>query len=683
MRQQTSYLFISLVMLFSAGFSESNTKNDSLTLLFNNSSRADTIRLQAIQDVAWTYITSNPDSAIVFAQKELQLAKDKQSRKWQAKASIVIGIALQYKDDFPKALEYQLAALKICEDIGYKKGIANALNNIGNVYNVGLNDYPKALEFYTRSLKLYEEAGNRPGIAPCLSNIGNMYRELKDYSKALDFHFRGLKMSEELGDKLNIANEFNNIGIVYDKLPDYPKALDYHLKSLKLMEEMNNKRGIANSLGNISEVYMNQKQYQAAFPYVTKAIQLCRELGDLSGEREWQLCIFEYYRGTNNPVKALENYERYILLKDSLFKGETKKQITRKEMNYEFEKKEGLARAAQDIKDAHEKDEKQKQRVILYAVLGGLLLVIISAFFLYNRFRITQRQKSVIEKQKHLVDQKNGELNQQNEEIVAQRDEIEHQKHLIEEHQKEMIDSITYAKRIQDAILPPIELIKERLPKSFVLFKPKDIVAGDFYWMEQIDETVLIAAADCTGHGVPGAMVSVVCSNALNRAVKEFHLSDTGAILDKVTDLVLETFEKSAADVKDGMDISLLSINKATREIHWSGANNPLWYFSKTELREITADKQPIGKSDHRKLFTTHTINYEEEMTFYLFTDGFADQFGGPKGKKYKYKPFQESLSATLNLEPEEQQIALNTAFENWKGSLEQVDDVCLIGIRL
>lgn len=254
---------------------------------------------------------------------------------------------------------------------------------------------------------------------------------------------------------------------------------------------------------------------------------------------------------------------------------------------------------------------------------------------------------------------------------------------IILEKRKEITDSINYAKRIQEAILPPSTLIENKLPNTFVLYKPKDIVAGDFYWMEEINDCLLIAAADCTGHGVPGAMVSVVCSNALNRAVKEFHLSDTGVILDKVTDLVLETFEKSVSEVKDGMDISLLSINKLNKKIQWSGANNPLWYFEHEVLNEITADKQPIGKSDHRKPFTTHLVEYKSDTTFYLFTDGYADQFGGPKGKKFKYKQLMELLSKNHKKEPLEQQTILNTAFANWKGDLEQVDDVCIIGIKL
>ena len=269
-------------------------------------------------------------------------------------------------------------------------------------------------------------------------------------------------------------------------------------------------------------------------------------------------------------------------------------------------------------------------------------------------------------------------------------------KKIVEEHQKDIIDSITYAKRLQDAILPPTKFINQYVPENFVLYKPKDIVAGDFYWAESVGDLFFIAAADSTGHGVPGAMVSVVCSNALNRTLKEFKETETGKILDKTRDLVVETFEKSANEVKDGMDISLLCIDKKNNTVCWSGANNPLWYICSAnekavsssavenrQLVEVKADKQPIGKTDNQTKFTSHKLNCATGTIFYLFTDGYADQFGGPNGKKFKYKAFGELLLKNVNLSMEEQSSALDKAFEDWKGNLEQVDDVCVIGIKL
>ncbi|MCD6017704.1 MAG: protein serine/threonine phosphatase [Bacteroidetes bacterium] len=322
-----------------------------------------------------------------------------------------------------------------------------------------------------------------------------------------------------------------------------------------------------------------------------------------------------------------------------------------------------------NAKDMELSDSKQ---TIIYFTL------IIMVFFLLVFFVIRSN---------YLRKQTNKTLLQQKEIIETQKTEVENQKHLVEEKQKEIIDSISYARRLQEAILPPREFLNTYVPDNFIYYKPKDLVAGDFYWAESIGDLFFIAAADSTGHGVPGAMVSVVCSNALNRTVKEFGLTETGKILDKTRDLVVQTFEKSTSEVKDGMDISLLCIDSKNKKITWSGANNPLWYISPLDgdviLKQIKADKQPIGKTDYPKPFTTHEIEYKTNTTFYLFTDGFADQFGGPDGKKFKYKQFSELLINNQTLSLPEQSDFLNGVFENWKKDLEQVDDVCVIGVRV
>lgn len=256
----------------------------------------------------------------------------------------------------------------------------------------------------------------------------------------------------------------------------------------------------------------------------------------------------------------------------------------------------------------------------------------------------------------------------------------------VEEKNKEITDSINYAKRLQEAIFPSVDFISDQLPSNFVLYRPKDIIAGDFYWAEQIDDTFLLAVADCTGHGVPGALVSVVCCNALNRCIKEFHLKDPGEILDKTRLLVLESFSKKGEQIKDGMDISLLSICNGT--FKWAGANNPLWQLRPNsshsfDVTEIKANRQSIGYNEHPEAFVTHEVSIQKGDLLYLFTDGFADQFGGPKGKKFKYKPFQELLVSNAQLPLQEQKAVIETTFLTWKGELEQIDDLCVIGLRI
>ncbi|MBS1637420.1 MAG: SpoIIE family protein phosphatase [Bacteroidetes bacterium] len=257
--------------------------------------------------------------------------------------------------------------------------------------------------------------------------------------------------------------------------------------------------------------------------------------------------------------------------------------------------------------------------------------------------------------------------------------------HEVEEKQREITDSISYAKRIQQALIPPMSFIHKFLPGTFVYYQPKDIVAGDFYWAEAVEDTFLIAAADCTGHGVPGAMVSVVCSNALNRSIKEFGLEDPGLILDKTRELVLETFIKGGEDIKDGMDISLASFTKAgsQTEVVWAGANNPLWYIQNGTFHEIKANKQPIGKSDFPTPFTSHRLLLNRGDQLFLFTDGYADQFGGEKGKKFRYRQMEDLLTSIRNHTPQAQLDTVKSVMDTWKGPLEQVDDICVIGITL
>ncbi len=334
---------------------------------------------------------------------------------------------------------------------------------------------------------------------------------------------------------------------------------------------------------------------------------------------------------------------------------------------------------------------------VLYII--GFIIVVYSAI----RLSIQRVKKQNI-RLEGIVEERTKEVVAQKAEAEKQRDIAEHQKELIEEKNKEILDSISYAKRLQEAILPPEKFVKQNLPNSFVYYKPKDIVAGDFYWMEKVgEEEVFFAAADCTGHGVPGAMVSVVCSNAMDRSVKEFKITNTGNVLDKVTDLVIETFEKSEDEVKDGMDIALCkmkySADKESATIEFAGANNPFWVVTRrscinegeeanmeiggTFLHEIKPTKQPVGQYDKRVPFQSHTITLQKGEVFYLFTDGYADQFGGPRGKKYKYKPFKRFLISMFDQSMNDQANLLNKEFNAWKGDFEQVDDVCVIGVRV
>lgn len=306
------------------------------------------------------------------------------------------------------------------------------------------------------------------------------------------------------------------------------------------------------------------------------------------------------------------------------------------------------------------KIEKQKSIIWLSAIF--LVIVTFLGGLAYRSYRLKNKANILISKQKEKI-------------------EVQHE--VLEEQHREITDSINYAKRIQDAILPPLKLVRGYMPDSFILYQPKDIIAGDFYWMEGINKLIIFAAADCTGHGVPGAMVSVVCHNAMNRAVREFKLVEPDEILNKTREIVLETFEKSDEDVRDGMDIALCTINTESNKLSFAGANNGLYFIRNGEINQIKPDKQPIGKFDDAKPFSKQEIQLEKGDVLYTFSDGYADQFGGPKGKKFMYKPFRELLLSIHQKPMDDQHNILMDTFENWRGSIEQIDDVCIIGVRI
>jgi ligand-binding sensor domain-containing protein/serine phosphatase RsbU (regulator of sigma subunit) len=325
--------------------------------------------------------------------------------------------------------------------------------------------------------------------------------------------------------------------------------------------------------------------------------------------------------------------------------------------------------------------------------IAGILLVF--GFVRWRTTKLKQRQKE-LETEVELATE---EIRQQKTEAEYQRDfaqkehqEAERQRHIVVEKNTEILDSIQYTKRLQDAILPSVKLVKEYFEESFILFRPKDIVSGDFYWLNSIptgeegkDNLIMFAAADCTGHGVPGAMVSVVCANALNKSVNELGKTDPADILNTTRELVIDTFSKSGDDVKDGMDISLCVLNEGTKTLHWAGANNPLWIVREdlNEIEVIKADKQPIGTYGESKPFTSHSIKINVGDNIYMFSDGYTDQFGGERGKKMKSVKFKKLLLEHRNENMEEQKKALEQAFEEWKGDLEQIDDVCVIGVKI
>lgn len=561
---------------------------------------------------------------------------------------------------YSESIESYIKASNYSKKAGDKSAVARAEANIGIVLRK-IKKNREALDYFGRSLEYFK--GKHAYFEMVLTtNIGICYLNLNVNDTGLIYEKAAYKLM--LDNKLDDSNVYGNLGLAYVKNNDYKKAEELVSKCLERKRKENNDSStIAVWCENLGDIYLNTGRYKEAVKLLEEAVGWFGENKYLHESTYAFSSLVEAYEKNNDIKNAFKYHKILASVKDSIYNTENSKQINELKEKYQTEKKEAeikLLTADKALQD----EALKKDRAII--ISGSVLVVIILIFSIFVYRNYIQKKKI-------------------NEELVSKNQTIAEQKELVEEKQREIIDSIGYAKRLQQAILPPQNLIRQHLPESFVYYAPKDIIAGDFYWMHHQGDTTFFAVADCTGHGVPGAMVSIVCASALDRTVKEFKITEPGKILDKVVELVIETFEKSESEVKDGMDISFISLIKKDKEtiIKWAGANNPLWYLKNGGLEEIKADKQPIGKSDHLQPFTTHTLELSKGDSVYLFTDGYADQFGGPKGKKFKYKQLQDVILANQNKSLSDQKAVLEKTFSDWKGKLEQIDDVCVVGIRV
>lgn len=678
-------------------------------------------------------VNGNLKKAHEFYQKSLQIEIRYQNKYGIATVYNNIGFLCRQEGNIEKAIDYYHRALNIHIELNFQNGIAVGYNNLAFVFD-SQGEIDNATKYYKKALSIYTQIDDLEGMAIAYGNLAAIYSKFGDpecqlsFDKclkngeilAIEYLKKAIELHQKTGNKSLLAGSLNHIGGLYYEIGDpecnqdsiscialaKKKALDNFILALNIRLQQQDHQGLSQSYVSLGNFYFKEGNINQSLQYGLLAIETAKKSQSPERILDASLLLKKVYESKKNYRDALIMYEQYITLRDSIHNDANRQNTIRKTFQLEYEvqaKKDSLDNLAkmQRIQLENELKVKQQQYYI-YGGLIGFILMLLIALISFRAYRQKQKANIEIQEQKNAVEEKSEIINLQ--------------KKVVEEKQKEIVESINYAKRIQEAILPANEFVQKHLKESFILYQPKDIVAGDFYWAEYIhdedSELFFIAAADSTGHGVPGALVSVVCSTALNRAIKEFKLRDTAKILDKTRELVLETFEKSNTEVKDGMDISLICFNKTLQKIFWSGANNNLWYIWNKELIVVNADKQPIGKSEHQSNFTQHEIPFQNNTIFYLFTDGFADQFGIDtknkeklriiinsenssleeknnanqtlqKGKKFRYKKLQELL---LDISQEDlliQHQKLNLIFNEWKGDLEQVDDVCIIGIRI
>ncbi len=647
-----------------------NRQIDSLTILLKTD-KADTIKVNDLNHLSHEfYSISNYEQALYYAQEAKELASKLNFTKGLGILYNTIGDIYWYKGNLTLSTDNYFNALKIFEKLNDKKYIADCNRNVGWVYFDDGN-YGKAFNYYNASLAINQKLNRKKDIAGNYSDLGILFYFQKNNTKALDYYFKALKIEEELGLKEGIAGAFVNISNIYKDQNEFSKSLDYLFKSLKISKGIDNKTGIAYAFGNIGIVYGKTGKFKEAEQYLKKAISLDDTIGNLENLMKSEDALSWLYETTGRFKLALIHFKKSIALKDTIFSQENKKQLIRKEMNYEFDKKETATKAEHDKEMAVAEAEKKKQKIIIWSVIAGLLLVIVFAGFVFRSLRITRRQKNIIELQKNEVDK---------------------QKEIVEKQKEKIVDSITYAQRIQQSILMEESEIQKYLPECFIYFQPKDIVSGDFYWCSKVNDKIIIAAVDCTGHGVPGAFMSMIGNTLLNQIVNEKHITKPSEILHYLNLGVYEALhqKKDGALSDDGMDTAVCCIDYKNNELQYAGQNS-LYILSDGKIEVIKGDIYGIGGGGMiaklhdplKKVFANHVIPMKESMSIYLSTDGFMDQFGGSDRKKFGAQKFKDLLLSNQHLNMQKQKELISSAYAEWKGKTVQIDDVLVIGIRI
>lgn len=617
------------------------------------------------------YYKGNVVGAADYARQELahrELAGDKNG---MINCLVSLGLISRNQGNIPSALEYYNRALKISEEIGETEIKPTIFLNIAVIY-MDQGYLKEAQEFNFKALKITEDAGFRIGV---FNNIAMVYSSQGDSANALLYYKKCIEVYNQTGNKNGIAFTYNNIGGVYHVMGDTKKAIDYFNKALNIYQQTGHEIGLALSMTNLGGIYVFEKNYGKAESFLNQSMQVFKKRGDAGSIGNVAASLFRLYKATGDYKKALDNYELYIQMRDSTDNLETQKATIQQQAQYEYDKQKAVEdekhAAELKLQEAKAESEKKRQNNIIVSVSIVLVLVGVFSFLLYKRFRTTQKQKRIIEEQKK--------------EVELQKEVVETQKHLIEEKHKEITDSINYAERIQRSFLATEEHLNKYLNDYFILFKPKDVVSGDFYWSATLTNgDFAIATADSTGHGVPGAIMSLLNITSLEKAIET--QTEPSAILNETRTTIITRLKRDGSEDggKDGMDCSLCVYDFKQLRLKVASAYNPVWILRGEEIIEIRGDKMPVGKHDKQSIsFTQHEIQLQKGDLVYTLTDGFQDQFGGVAGKKFMIKRLREILQSNRHLSMKEQQHLLSNEFEGWKGSLAQVDDVCIIGVRL
>jgi len=733
-------------MLFVATISAQSPKIDSLKTVLKNHTEQDSITVENLLLLTEEYRAFDLDKL-----KETALEAKQLSEKIGYKKGVVGGLqwlGIYYnicgKQDL--ALRHFDSLKTVSERINYQIGIANGMGLMAMVYAMQ-GKTKESLILKYKALQIYEKENYRQGQALIYNDLGITYQMIFEYSEAKKYFLKMIPVAEELDNTLLKTFAYSNLGDIYIALEKHDSAKIWIDKALDLVNNAHENPITAYSYTNLGRIYMKKELYDSAYIYLSEALAISERSNDInslpaalfhSGEyynktKQIKLAEAHYwkcytvstkhgalpyaiqaasalhaiYKLKNEKNKALNFLEIYVELNDSLQSDANKKKTFLTQVTYNFERQKEKIEREHEKQETLSQKEIEKQKLVRNSFAMGLFLVLIIGVFILKNYRDKQKHNLILTAQKEEIECKNEALNQQNEEIAAQRDEIEeshkiltNQKERIENIHKSLSDSIRYAQKIQAAILPSVELLSQKTADHFVFFKPRDVVSGDFYWWTAANELTIITAADCTGHGVPGAFMSMLGISLLRKIIDN-QTFNTANILYRLREEIINILQSNA---RDGMDMALISINHKKGTLQFSGANNPVYLIRKGKLNtntkgeiktlnkkspsayilhEILADKMPISSYVRMDKFSSVEFSLQKGDQIYLFSDGYTDQFGGSNSRKFMRNRFKHLLLNNAHKPMSKQKEILNNTMNKWMGKTRQIDDILVLGVKI
>ncbi|HEY6160904.1 MAG TPA: tetratricopeptide repeat protein, partial [Bacteroidia bacterium] len=618
--------------------------------------------MQAYLDIAGVYRKAGKyDEAFTNYTKLKELAENSGDKPMMVEALGGYANIYRYRDDYVTSLDYYQRAINLADSLGDKRAAVSLMTNMAIIYSYRKN-YKEEWALRWKCYRTYRELADSTNMILALNNLGNMHYDQGNRDSAKYYYLRSLDIVKRIGDERAgykyVSDCYQSIGMIAIDEGNLKLALEDYKRSLDYMIRGREKKGTGMAYGDLVDLYIRMGNWKEAEQCAQRELDICSEIGYKRGMMNAYGSLSDISKHNKDFPKAFEYLSNYTALRDSILNEKSNNQLAEMQTKFETAKKEQELKERASVIANQDKEVKQ-QTMLVYIFVGVSVLFLALGFVLLRQYGQKRKANALLEKH--------------NLEIRIQAKEISEQKEIIEAKNKDITDSIHYARHIQEAIIPPDDLVYEYLKECFILYKPKDIVSGDFYWVHKQADNVMFSVIDCTGHGVPGALMSVLAHSAIKSVITQRPTLPPSGILNFVHDAVKETFKHQYKDVSvnDGMDIAMCSLDRNTMKLRYAGARIPLCVVRGTELIEVKGDKQTIAGSSQETCepFTFHELDVQKGDNIYIFSDGYADQFGGQKGKKFKYNNLKQLLLSIAVRPMYLQKQLLDKTIEDWRGN--------------